>query len=126
MKSQTHKQTETRLSGLVATLFIFAMLVFTQPANAAMNESEARQWIESEFGVTVLDVRAITDNGRRILAIKIMNPQGNRNGAFLVSTIAFDPETGMLVSQYRQKISGAQLAAPPVSRRTSPLTAETP
>ncbi len=125
MNTQAFKKTETWLVGFVTLVIMLAMFALTQTANAVMNEDEVRQWIESEFGVTVLGIRAISENGEPVLAVTIMNPAGDSNGAFLINTITVDPEAEKLVPQFRHGTSGVQLAAPPVSRRTAPFTRDT-
>lgn len=96
-------------------------------ANAAsLSNEELKQRVELEFGVTVLELRDLTQNGTPIVAVKIMNPSSDNNAAFLVRVIAIDPETGKLVPQFRHGLHGASTAAPPVSVRIAPRTATSP
>ena len=82
--------------------------------------------METQYGVKVLRIKPMTEQGRSAFAVTIMNPGGDFNEAFQVNTIVIDAETGQLIIQYRQGSSGLRSAAPPVSSRTGPSTASTP
>ena len=82
--------------------------------------------METQYGVKVLRIKPMTEQGRSAFAVTIMNPGGDFNEAFQVNTIVIDAETGRPVVQYRQGPGGLEPAAPPVSSRTGPSTASTP
>ncbi len=106
---------------LVGTIALLAT-----PARAEMSVDAVIQKIEADHAVTVLRVTPMTDDGRPVFAVTIMNPGGAYNEAFQVNTIVIDAETGQLIIQYRQGPGGLRPAAPPVSSRTGPSTASTP
>lgn len=93
-----------------------------EPAKAQLSEEQIRQQLEEDYGVTVLRMKKIVDDGKPVFAVTLMSPGGNFNEAFQVNTVAVDPETGKLVSQYRARTNGIQHAAPPITHRTHPLT----
>ncbi len=109
-----------------ATALVGAIVLLAAPAGAEMSVDAVIQKIEADYSVTVLRVRPMTDDGRRVFAVTIMNPGGAFNEAFQVNTIVIDADTGRPIIQYRQGPGGLRLEAPPVSSRTSPNTASTP
>ena len=110
----------------LATALVGASVLLASPAGAEMSVDAVKQKIEADYAVTVLRVKPMADDGRRVFAVTIMNPGGDFNEAFQVITIVVDAETGDLVLQYRQRAGGHDEAAPNISRRTSPRTAVTP
>jgi hypothetical protein len=66
--------------------------------------AELKQRLASDLGVDVLDVRPIEANGRQAYAVKVMNPGGNSNDAFLVSTLVVDRESGEVLGRLPQSI----------------------
>jgi uncharacterized membrane protein YkoI len=78
-----------------------APVVPTKPAD------EVKRQIEKEYGVTVLRVRDLTrEDGSPAYAVTVMNPGGDRNSAFEVSTLEVDARTGKLVPQFRHAADG--------------------
>jgi len=110
----------------VAVVFGAALALGASPAGAALSADEVKRQVETRYGVTVLRVKPVTENGRSAYAVTIMNPGGAFNEAFQVNTLVIDADTGQPVIQYRQGPGGLKPAAPPVSSRTSPNTASTP
>lgn len=96
------------------------------PAEAALSADQVKRQVETRYGVTVLRIKPVTEQGRSAYAVTIMNPGGAFDEAFQVNTLVIDAETGRPIIQYRQGPGGLQLAAPPVSSRTSPNTATIP
>ena len=109
-----------------ATALVGAIVLLAAPARAEMSADAVKQKIEADYVVTVLRVTPMTDDGRPVFAVTIMNPGGAFNEAFQVNTIVIDAETGQPIIQYRQGSGGLRPAAPPVSSRTGPSTASTP
>jgi hypothetical protein len=109
-----------------ATALVGAIVLVAAPARAEMSADAVKQKIEADYAVTVLRVTPMTDDGRPVFAVTIMNPGGAFNEAFQVNTIVIDAETGQPIIQYRQGSGGLRPAAPPVSSRTGPSTASTP
>ena len=85
----------------LATALVGAIVSLAAPAGAEMSVDAVKQKIEADYAVTVLRVKPMTDGGRRVFAVTIMNPGGDFNEAFQVNTIVIDAETGNLVRQYR-------------------------
>ncbi len=109
-----------------AAVFGAALALGASPAGAALSADQVKRQVETRYGVTVLRIEAVTEQGRSAYAVTIMSPGGAFNEAFQVNTIVIDAETGRPVIQYRQGPGGMQPAAPPVSSRTRPDTASTP
>ena len=75
-------------------------------AIAAMTANQVKAKIAKDFGVKVLKVRPGKTDGRKVFVVTVMNPGGDFNEAFQVSTIVVDVETGKLVSGFRHRASG--------------------
>ena len=110
----------------LAAAFGAALALGASPAGAALSADQVKRQVETRYGVTVLRIKPVTEQGRGAYAVTIMNPGGDFDEAFQVNTLVIDAETGRPIIQYRQGPGGLQPAAPPVSSRTSPNTASTP
>lgn len=106
----------------ISLLAINFLAASVEPVTAQVSEDQIRQNLEEDYGVTVLRMREIVQDGKPVFAVTMMSPGGNFNEAFQVNTVVVDPETGKLVSQYRARTNGIQHAAPPITHRTHPLT----
>ncbi len=111
---------------IVCAAVVSALTLAIEPASAQIAKDQAARQLESAYGVTVLRVREIDNEGKPAFAVTVMNPPGNYNEAFQVNTVVVDAATGTLVRQFREATNGVRTAAPPVGQRTSPRTAETP
>ncbi len=115
------------LRGIAAAAVFGAVLAsVASPAGAALSADQVKRQVETRYGVTVLRLKPVTEQGRSAYAVTIMNPGGAFDEAFQVNTLVIDAETGRPIIQYRQGPGGIQPAAPPVSSRTSPSTATMP
>ncbi len=103
-----------------------AMFALGASPAAALSADQVKRQVETQYGVKVLRIKPMTEQGRSAFAVTIMNPGGAFNEAFQVNTIVIDAETGRPIVQYRQGPGGLKPAAPPVSSRTGPSTASTP
>ncbi len=110
----------------MAVVFGATLALSTAPAGAALSADQVKRQVETRYGVKVLRIKPMTEQGWSAFAVTIMNPGGAFNEAFQVNTIVIDAETGQPIIQYRQGPGGLKPAAPPVSSRTSPSTASTP
>jgi hypothetical protein len=99
----------------MAVVFGATLALGAAPAGAALSADQVKRQVETQYGVKVLRVKPMTEQGRSAFALTIMNPGG-----------AFNEATGRPIVQYRQGPGGLKPAAPPVSSRTSPSTASTP
>jgi hypothetical protein len=66
-----------------------------------------KERLAAELGVEVLDVRPVEADGQQVYAVKVMNPGGNSNDAFLVSTLVVDGESGEVLGRLPQPIGTA-------------------
>ena len=115
------------LRGIAAAAVFGAVLAsVASPAEAALSADQVKRQVETRYGVTVLRIKPVTEQGRSAYAVTIMNPGGAFDEAFQVNTLVIDAETGRPIIQYRQGPGGIQPAAPPVSSRTSPSMATMP
>jgi hypothetical protein len=110
----------------MAVVFGATLILGAAPAGAALSADQAKRQVETRYGVKVLRIKPMTEQGRSAFALTVMNPGGAFNEAFQVNTIIIDAETGRAIIQYRQGPGGLKPAAPPVSSRTSPSTASMP
>ncbi len=90
----------------IAAVLLAAALSFPLPAIAAMSGDQVKAKIAKEFGVKVLKVRPAKADGRKVYVVTVMNPGGDFNEAFQVSTLTVDAETGKLVPGFRHRASG--------------------
>jgi hypothetical protein len=83
---------------------------FGGAAAQAPSEKQIAERIAKDYGVTVLKTTKGEEDGRPVLFVTVMNDGGNDNAAFQVSTLAVDPATGDLISQYRTTPTGRSLS----------------
>ncbi len=118
----------TFIAIIIIIAFSVAMAVNASAAMAQLNLSveQIKQRIESDYGVRVLRVEKISQQGRAVLAITAMKDPGDFDDALQVNTVVADPVTGDLIRQYRHAPNGMLFAAPNIDFRTSPRLATTP
>jgi hypothetical protein len=68
--------------------------------------------ITERYHVTVLRVTPTEVDDRAAYAVVAMNPGGDDNGAFRVTTLIVDAETGELVPQFAHRPAGYDLPLP--------------
>lgn len=107
--------TALRLLAVVAMLCAAGVAVAQAPKPA----DEVKTAIAARFGVEVLRVQPVDDNGRPAYLVTVMSPGGNRNDAFQVNRILVDAATAEPVSQFRHRTSGYDL---PGDGERQPLT----
>ena len=93
------------------------------PRAPALAEREIATRIAERLGVEVLEVRSVELDGAPAYAVKVMNPGGNSNAAFRVSTLLVDGDSGTVLGQVRPERLG-EGAAPPAA--AAGLEAEAP
>ena len=87
-------------TGLLAVLAVLTASAIAIPATAQSPGHKAiADRIAKEYGVTVLKTAEGDVNGKTVLFVTVMNPGGNSDSAFEVTTLAADPATGDLISQ---------------------------
>ena len=75
-------------------------------AAAQMTGEQVAKKIAAGYGVRVLKVRRSQIDGRAVFLVTVMNPGGDFDEAFQITTLAVDVTTGKLVSGYRHRSSG--------------------
>ena len=107
--SRSHRASLGRL-GFVAAALSLAMAA---PAQAQVGREQAAARIAEDYGVEVLRVRPGEIDGQAVWLVTVMQPGGDFNTAFQVTTLAVDQVSGELVPAYRQGTSGALGTAVP-------------
>lgn len=105
---------------LSAALTVVAVLAppGAKAADFSKDEAAIAKKLEDAYGVKVLRIRSGEVDGAPVYVVTVMNPAGNYNAAFQVSTLAVDKASGELVPQFRQtptgqQVSGAESRYPP-------------
>ena len=91
------------------------IVVGNTPASAQrLTAQAAAQRVAETYGVEALRVRTMRmEDGRRAYAVTVMAPGGDINGAFQVTTLLVDAQTGELIPQYRQTPTGHEISDAP-------------
>lgn len=89
-----------------------SVLLPTRAPAQTPGAAEIADRIAKTFGVTVLKTREVEEDDKRVLYVTVMNPGGNSNAAFQVTTLEVDPATGALISQYRTTPTGQRDLGP--------------
>ncbi len=92
--------------GLAIAAIVVAGMARPAPAASATSADQAGKLVAKSFGVQVLKVRPAKIDGRQVFLVTVMNPKGDFNEAFQVSTVMVDAATGKLVSGFRHRASG--------------------
>ena len=88
-----------------------AVFAVTAVAAAQMpGEKQIAESVAKKYDVQVLKVVKAEEDGKPVFYVTVMNPPGDANNAFQVTTLAVDPATGDLVSQYRTTPTGQELS----------------
>jgi hypothetical protein len=69
--------------------------------------------IAQRYGVSVLKVTPTEIDGHAAYAVVVMNPGGDDNGAFKVSTLLVDAASGELLPQFAHRTAGYELPPAP-------------
>lgn len=99
------------IAALAAVWLAVASFGETAAAQDKLSAQAVGAKIAERYGVTVLDVAEVDDNGQPAYEVKVMNPSGNFNEAFQVNTLLVDAGTGELKSVYRHGPTGANRSA---------------
>lgn len=103
---------------------IFVLLVGEAPATAAMPEGELSRVVTARYHVQVLKVLPAKELGENIVAVRVMNPPGNSNGALQVYTFFVNAETGEMEPIYGNLVSRLNRTSPLIWQRTEPFTVD--
>jgi hypothetical protein len=95
------------LAGCLAIGFLAA----AGSALAEISQDQAARKIASDYNVKVLRVKPGKIDGRAVWLVTVMNPGGNYNEAFQVTTLAVDQADGRLVPSFRNGPSETEGAA---------------
>ncbi|SMF23935.1 hypothetical protein SAMN06265365_108126 [Tistlia consotensis] len=97
----------TRLRAFGLAGLMVALLAGAATPAAAIDEKAAARLVAEQFGVQVLKVRPGTVDGRAVWLVTGMNPGGNSNSAFVVSTVAVDVESGRPLRSFQPVETGS-------------------
>lgn len=101
-----------------AAIVVTAVAASPAPAQSPGDKAVADK-VAKEYGVTVLRTKDGEIDGKAVVFVTVMKGGGNANDAFQVTTLAVDPATGKLVSQFRTTPNGQVDTAPgPLSPNT--------
>jgi hypothetical protein len=75
-------------------------------ATFSKEEAAVAKKLEDAYGVRVLRIRSGDVDGTAVYIVTVMNPAGDFNAAFQVTTLAVGKSSGALISQYRQTPTG--------------------
>ena len=95
------------------------LVVRPAAAQGVLSPEVVSERIEATFGVRVLRFRRSENAGRSTYAVTVMNPGGNYNEAYQVSTIMVEPVSGTLISQFRHMPAGYRLSGAPLNSTTT-------
>ena len=98
--------TRNRRFAAALGLAVIAATAVTTPAAAQVTAKQVSTAIAAEFGVRVLKIRKSRLDGAPVFLVTVMNPGGDFNEAFQITTMAVDVKTGKLVSGFRHLSSG--------------------
>ena len=107
------------VSALALVLVPAWLLVAPAASQGVLSPEVVSERIEATFGVRVLRVRRAENAGRSSYAVTVMNPGGNYNEAYQVSTLMVEPESGELISQFRHLPAGYRLSGAPLNSITT-------
>ena len=94
-----------------AAIVVTALAAAPAPAQSPGAKAVADK-VAKEYGVTVLRTDEGEVDGKAVVFVTVMKEGGNSNDAFQVTTLAVDPESGELVSQFLTTPTGQQDTAP--------------
>ena len=110
---------QSSVSALALALVLAWLAVSPAAAQGVLSPEAVAKRIEATFGVRVLRVRRSENEGRTTYAVTVMNPGGNYNEAYQVSTLMVEPVSGTLISQFRHLPSGYRLSGAPLNSATT-------
>lgn len=114
------------LTGLLAALAALAAAAIAIPAAAQSPGHKAiAEKVANDYGVKLLRTTEGEIDGKSVLLITVMKEGGNSNDAFQVTTLAVDPTTGDLISQYRTTPTGQVNTGPGPLEPSSDESGET-
>ncbi len=90
----------------VAAMAMAAAIGVSWAADAQVTAPQASRQFAATYGVQVLKVRTTKIDGKRVHVLTVMNPKGDFNEAFQVTTVAVDAKTGNLIAGFRHRRSG--------------------
>jgi hypothetical protein len=93
---------------------------FAEPGRAAaagaLSDQRIARLVADELGVQVLKVTPTAAKDPPVYAVRVMNPPGNDNAAFLVSTLLVDATTGKVLGEQQPAPSAERPDARPLFR----------
>ncbi len=118
---KVHNQ-KSSLGGVCLALSV--MFLGAVPVAAGMPVDELSRAVAARYNVEVLKVLPAKEVGDDIVAVRVMNPAGNSNGAFQVYTVFVNAETGEFDPRYGELVSRLSRTSPLIWQRTVPFTVD--
>jgi hypothetical protein len=97
---------------MAAAVLLASACLGTAGAAEPLTAAKVSADIAERYHVTVLRTTPTKIGERAAYAVVVMNPGGNDNGAFQVSTLMVDAETGALMSPFVHRPAGYDLPSP--------------
>ena len=110
---------QSSVSALALVVALAWLPVSPAAAQGVLSPEAVSERIEAAFGVRVLRVRRSDYEGQTTYVVTVMNPGGNYNEAYQVSTLMVEPESGALISQFRHLPAGYRLSGAPLNSTTT-------
>ncbi len=107
-----------RYAAAAAAVLLLSGWVAAAGAAEALTADKVSAGIAERYHVTVLRVTPTKVDDHAAFDVVVMNPGGDDNGAFQVSTLVVDAATGALLPQFTHLPDGYTL--PPASDRNPP------
>jgi hypothetical protein len=113
-----------RITQTLALLLVVSAGLGAADAAEPPSADKIAAGIAKRYNVTVLHTTPTTIGDWLAYRVVVMNPGGDDNGAFKVTTLVVDAETGMLMPQFMHRAAGYDLPSP--SDRNPPADASGP
>lgn len=101
-----------RHTSAVAALLLLSSWLAAASAAEPLTADKVSAEIAERYHVTVLRVTPKKVDDRAAFDVVVMNPGGDDNGAFQVSTLVVDAATGALLPQFAHRPAGYALPQP--------------
>jgi len=113
-----------RITPTVAVFVVVGAWLGAAGAAEPLTADKVSAAVAERYNVTVLRATPTTIGDRPAYVVAVMNPGGDDNGAFKVTTLIVDAKTGALVPQFMHRAAGYDLPSP--SDRSPPADASGP
>jgi hypothetical protein len=101
-----------RITPIVAVFVVAGAWLGAADAAEPLAADKISAAVAKRYNVTVLRATPTTIDDRPAYVLAVMNPGGDDNGAFKVTVLIVDAETGVLVPQFMHRAAGYDLPSP--------------